>query len=143
LFGIALLNRMSVYLQWNYQSGKRYTPYDSAGFDFNTQRTVYREDLSREYQSVGEPWFWADLTFQKWFEVSKTRVTFFIEVTNLFNNKNSTIINPITGRAYELGDPTPFRDPTDPHPTDRGIPPFDPARYLEQGHIVAGFSVSL
>ena len=143
LLGLPFLNQFSVFLQWNYQSGKRYSPYDSVGFDYNTRRVVYREDLTREYQSIGEDWMWADMTIQKWFDVAGTRVTFYVEITNIFDNKNSTIINPLTGRAYELGDPTPFRDPTDPHPTDRGIPPFDPARYLEQRHITGGISVSL
>jgi hypothetical protein len=83
------------------------------------------------------------MTFQKWFSIGPTKFTLFFEITNVLNAKNSTIINPLTGRAYELGDPTPFRDPTDPHPTDRGIPPFDPARYLEQRHIIAGLSISL
>ena len=31
LFGISALNQMRLYLQWNFQSGKRYTPYDSVG----------------------------------------------------------------------------------------------------------------
>ncbi len=141
--GVSWLNQFSLYMQLNYQSGKRYTPYDSLGIDANTRRIVYREDLTQEYQLIGDPWFWADLTIQKWFDLAGSRFMFFIEITNLFDNRNSTIINPLTGRAYELGDPTPFRDPTDPHPTDRGIPPFDPARYLEQRHIVGGISVSL
>jgi len=143
LFGIEVLDQMRLYMQWNFQSGKRYTPYDSVGIDNTTNRVAYREDLSQEYQLIGESWNWLDLTFQKWFTIGPTRLTLFLEVTNLLNAKNSTIINPLTGRAYELGDPTPFRDPTDPHPTDRGIPPFDPARYLEQRHIVAGVSITL
>jgi outer membrane receptor protein involved in Fe transport len=143
LFDISVLNQMRLYLQWNFQSGKRYTPYDSIGIDNTTGRVTYREDLSQEYQLIGESWNWLDLTFQKWFTIGPTRFTLFLEVTNILNAKNSTIINPLTGRAYELGDPTAFRDPTDPHPTDRGIPPFDPARYLQQRHFVAGISISL
>ncbi len=143
LFGIGLLNKFNVYLEWNYQSGKRYTPYDSVGFDFNTNRVVYRENVREEFQLIAEPWHWMDMTVQKWFTIGGTRITLSLEITNLLNTRNATIINPLTGRAYELGDRTPFRDPTDPHPTDRGIPPFDPARYLEQRHFVMGMSVSL
>ena len=143
LFNIPALDKMRLFLQWNFQSGKRYTPYDSVGIDNTTGRVAYREDLTQEYQLIGESWNWFDMTLQKWFTLGPTKFTLFLEITNVFNAKNSTIINPLTGRAYELGDPTPFRDPTDPHPTDRGIPPFDPARYLEQRHIVAGISISL
>ena len=55
------------------------------------------------------------------------------EVRNLLNNKNAQIINPVTGRAYEFGDPLPVsdRDPNYPDPTNNGIPPFDPARYMQ------------
>ncbi|MBI4427658.1 MAG: TonB-dependent receptor [Ignavibacteriales bacterium] len=143
VWNIPWLNKFSMYFQLNYQSGKRFTPYITTGVDANTQRVIYREDLSAEYQKIGQAWFWTDLTFQKWIDVEGTKLTLFIDVTNLFNNKNSNIINPLTGRAYELGDLTPFRDPTDPHPSDRGIPPFDPARYLEQRHIVGGISITL
>jgi len=141
--GIDFLNQMNVFFQWNFQSGKRYTPYLFSGIDANTKRPVYREDLANEYQAIGEDWWWGDLTIQRWFTIDKVKVTLFVEVKNVFDNKNSTIINPLTGRAYELGDPTPFRDPTFPHPEDRGLPPFDPARYLEQRHLTAGISVEL
>ncbi|MDA0987071.1 MAG: TonB-dependent receptor [Bacteroidetes bacterium] len=132
-----------IFTQANFQSGKRYTPYIKTGYDYNLKRDLYREDLSREYQSIGENWFWVDLSIQKNLEFLKREIMFSLEVTNLFNNKNSTIINPLTGRAYELGDLTPFRDPTKPHPEDTGLPPFDPARYLEQRHIVFGLTLKL
>lgn len=141
-FGISALNNVNIYFQWNFQSGKRYTPYEFVRIDQNTKRPIYREVLSKQYQLLGEDWWWGDLNLQRWFFIAKTKVTLFVEVTNIFNNKNSTIINPLTGKAYELGDPTPFRDPTFPHPEDRGLPPFDPARYLEHRHISAGLSVS-
>ncbi|MFA6541022.1 MAG: TonB-dependent receptor [Bacteroidota bacterium] len=142
-FGISALNNLNIYFQWNFQSGKRYTPYVMTGIDANTQRPVYRQDLNREYQLLGESWWWGDLNIRRWFTIGTTRLTLFVEITNIFDNKNATIINPLTGKAYELGDPTPFRDPTYPHPEDSGIPPFDPARYLEQRHITAGLSVTL
>ena len=142
-FGVSWLNNLNIYFQWNFQSGKRYTPYIMTGIDANTQRPVYKQDLNREYQLLGESWWWGDMNLQRWFFIGDTKVTFFLEITNIFNNKNATIIDPLTGRAYELGDPTPFRDPTFPHPEDTGVPPFDPARYLQQRHIMAGLSVTL
>ena len=67
-----------------------------------------------------------------------------VEVTNLFNNKNSQIINPVTGRAYEYGDPTPveWNDPLYPElqaPVDPF--PFNPARYLPQRNIKLGLAI--
>ncbi len=141
--GLGFLNQTNIFIQWNFQSGKRYTPYLYSGIDASTQRPVYKEDLTNEYQSIGENWWWGDLNIQHWFFIDKVKFTLFVEVKNIFDNINSTIINPLTGRAYELGDLTPFRDPTFPHPQDRGFPPFDPARYLEQRHILAGVSVDL
>ncbi|MEK7818586.1 MAG: TonB-dependent receptor [Bacteroidota bacterium] len=131
------------YAQFNFQSGKRYTPYEITGFDYNTRRAIYREDLSQEYQKIGKNWWWVDANIQKKFSYEKLNFTLALEITNLFNTKNSTIINPLTGRAYEYGDPTPFRDPTQPHPEDKGLPPFDPARYLEQRHFMLALSFNL
>ena len=137
------LKETNLYLQFNFQSGKRYTPYIKTGIDYNTKRPTYKEDLSQEYQKLGEDWKWVDLNLQKHISLFDRKITFSFEVTNLFNTKNSTIINPLTGRAYELGDKTPFRDPTVSHPEDKGLPPFDPARYLEQRHIMLGVAISL
>ena len=63
---------------------------------------------------------------------------------NLLNSKNSTIINPVTGRAYEYGDPTPnyYNDPLYP---DLQAPldpfPYNPARYLSPRQILFGISM--
>jgi hypothetical protein len=62
------------------------------------------------------------------------------------NNKNAAIINPITGRAYEYGDPTPnsWNDPLYP---DLQAPldpyPYNPSRYLAPRQILFGFSLKL
>ena len=64
------------------------------------------------------------------------------ELKNLFNNKNAAIINPVTGKAYELGDQLPngFRDPNYPDPQDNGAPPFNPARYLTPRQMMLGLT---
>jgi len=67
-----------------------------------------------------------------------------LSITNLFNNKNSTIVNPITGSAYEYGDPTPngWNDPLYP---DLQYPispyPYNPARYLTPRQVKFGVTV--
>ncbi|MFQ5632003.1 MAG: hypothetical protein ACE5I1_24800, partial [bacterium] len=70
--------------------------------------------------------------------------TFSIEVVNLLDRKNSQIINPVTGRAYEFGDPTPtgFNDPLFPDTQAPISPfPFNPARYLTQRNVRAGLAL--
>ncbi|MDX1546605.1 MAG: hypothetical protein R3247_06440, partial [Rhodothermales bacterium] len=70
---------------------------------------------------------------------------------------NSVIVNPVTGKAYPDVDPatTDFvalrddpdfdvsvstRDPRYEDPTTGGLPPFNPARFLPQRHVVLGVS---
>ena len=58
----------------------------------------------------------------------------YLEVTNLLNTNNTAIVNPVTGRAWEVGDPVPSEwrilhlDPRDPR--SYGSPPDNPARYF-------------
>ena len=82
---------------------------------------------------------------------------FTLEVTNLFNQENSVIINPVTGDAYPSVDPskTDFtalrgnsnfdvvsgvRDPRFEDPNTSRSPPFNPARFLPGRHIMLGVS---
>ena len=56
-----------------------------------------------------------------------------MEVQNVLDQKNTQIVNPVTGRAYEFGDPTPlsYNDPLFPQLTGDIDPfPYNPARYL-------------
>ncbi|MGB1375663.1 MAG: hypothetical protein ACPG8N_08040, partial [Rhodothermales bacterium] len=74
-----------------------------------------------------------------------------------FNQRNSIIINPVTGEAYpdvdptvtdfialrgnaEYDVPTGTRDPRYEDPNTSGLPPFNPARFLPQRHIMFGLS---
>ena len=78
-------------------------------------------------------------------------------VTNLFDQLNSIIVNPVTGKAYPDVDSettnfealrnnpdydvtTGTRDPRFEDPTTSGLPPFNPARFLPQRHVVLGLS---
>jgi outer membrane receptor protein involved in Fe transport len=150
--------------RWFMQSGKRYTPYliirSSSG------KVDYLEDRDNPYNKIGEGvslsklftnfngknlkkyfrsyWSWVDFNFEKYFKFYGLNFTFSIEVLNLFNWKNSNIINPITGRAYQYGDPVPidWNDPLNPD-FQAPVKPFpdNPARYLTSRNIKAGLSV--
>ena len=89
--------------------------------------------INDPYGKVGANWFWVDFNFEKYFTLGGMDLTFMVEVKNIFNDLNSDIINPVTGRAYQLGDPVPptWNDPRYPELTAPIDPyPLDPSRYL-------------
>ena len=147
LFGRPWLNNMSFYFETVFRSGVRYTPYVFDRNDPNTGRPIYVENNNpnAKWSKLGTPWFWADFTFSKWWKIKTNTVGLNIQVSNLFNNKNASIINPVTGKAYNLGDNVPdtWVDPRylDPRLSTNGPPPSNPARYLEQRHIMVGINV--
>jgi hypothetical protein len=61
-------------------------------------------------------------------------------VKNLFDNKNAQLVNPVTGTAYRNGDPLPFeqRDPRFTDPNTSGLPPTNPARYMQPRQFMYG-----
>lgn len=147
LFNKKWLNKMSFYVETNLRSGVRYTPYIYDRTDVNTGRPIYVQDPNPDarWSKVGSYWFWTDLTFTKWWKrAGKSQINFSIQITNLFNNKNSTIINPVTGTAYNNGDNVPdsWVDPRyrDPRLGVTGPPPTNPARFMEQRHIMFGIA---
>lgn len=146
LFGFlpGILDDYNVYLRGFFQSGKRYTPslfngrYDTDG------RPIYETDRKNRYSETGDNWFWIDLNFEKYIYWGDLRFSVFAEITNLFDIKNSAIINPVTGKAYELGDPTPssWNDPLYPDVQAPLNPyPYNPARYLTRRNIKFGISL--
>jgi outer membrane receptor protein involved in Fe transport len=144
--GIGLLEDLNFYLRAFFQSGKRYTPQLLFGYDPNTGRPVYTSDRTNLYGEIGDNWFYLDVNFEKHIMLAGIDLGIMVEVTNLLGNENSTIINPVTGRAYEYGDPTPggYNDPLYP---DLQAPlnpyPYNPARYLAPRNIRAGISIKL
>ncbi len=133
-FGKGILDDYNLYVRVFYQSGKRYTPQRLVGYNATTGRPEYISDLDRINDEVAENWFYIDLNFEKYFDLGFGKLIAAVEVQNLLNNKNSQIINPVTGRAYEYGDPTPssYNDPLYPQLTGNVSPyPYDPARYKE------------
>ena len=146
LFDRPWLNNMSFYFETVFRTGVRYTPYIFDRNDPATGRPIFVEnpDPDARWSKIGTPWFWADFTFSKYWKLKHSTIGFNIQVTNLFNNKNAAIINPVTGRAYQTGDNVPdsWVDPryVDPRLGVSGPPPNNPARFLEQRHIMVGLS---
>jgi outer membrane receptor protein involved in Fe transport len=133
LFGVQVLQDMNLFVRVFYESGKRYTPQIFTGVDASSGRPQYITDLNNLNGAIGQYWFWIDLNFEKYFDLGFGRLVASVEVQNLLNRKNSQIINPTTGRAYEYGDPTPnsYNDPLFPQLTGTISPfPYDPSRYL-------------
>ncbi len=165
LWDIPGFNRYRIYLSSTLRSGQRYTPVEYFGQATNPitgvadWRPIYRtvQDPSARYSRVGAPWWWVDLSMQRNFRVVKQDLVLSLEITNLFNQQNSVIINPVTGKAYPDVDSgqTDFvalrgnpdydvlegvRDPRYEDPRTEGLPPFNPARYLPQRHVLLGLS---
>lgn len=146
LFGLKWLKNISIYFETVYRSGVRYTPFVFDRIEPSTQRPIWvpSPDPAAAFSKVGEYWFWSDLTLTKSWRLSKTFISFNIQITNIFNNRNAAIINPVTGRAYRMGDDVPegWVDPRyiDPRLGNNGPPPTNPARFLEQRHIMTGIN---
>lgn len=132
-FAPGILDDYNIYVRIFYQSGKRYTPQIFYRYNPTTGRPEYRSDRDNPYSKIGRDWFYIDLNFEKYFDIKIGKLVFSFEVQNLLNRKNSQILNPVTGRAYEYGDPTPvdWNDPLYPDITAPIDPfPYNPARYL-------------
>ncbi|MGE5437085.1 MAG: TonB-dependent receptor [Syntrophothermus sp.] len=143
-FGEGILDDYNIYLRFFFQSGKRYTPAvfaKSYGPDGRPEYETIRTDRNNK---IGQNWFWLDVNFEKYFTINNLKFSVFAEMNNILDIKNSAIINPVTGKAYEYGDPTPnsWNDPIYP---DLQAPlnpyPFNPARYLTRRNIKFGISL--
>jgi len=145
LFGFAknILDDISFKSRLFFQSGKRYTEQIQTG-TLENGRPEYQSDLDNINGEIAENWFWIDLDIDKYFYFSNLQFTVSLSITNLLNTKNSTIINPVTGKAYEYGDPTPnfYNDPLYPDLQAPITPyPYDPSRYLTPRQIKFGASI--
>ncbi len=138
------LTGLSIYLSYQFTSGFRYTPYT---FIENNElgRPLYEEITSANLSEVADPWHNFDLkvTYNIPLGLSGGRgVSLSIEVRNLLDARNSQIINPVTGRAYEFGDdvPSDWLDPRFNNPAQSGTDPRNPARYLAPRQILYGLA---
>ncbi|HLX11889.1 MAG TPA: TonB-dependent receptor [Bacteroidota bacterium] len=133
----SLIGNSEGFIRFFYESGKRYTPVIYYGNDPQTGRPEYISDYNHPYSAIAAPWFYIDVTIQKNVNIGLGKLQFTLELLNLLNNQNSQIINPVTGRAYQYGDPTVYpssplvNDPKYPQLTAPVSPyPYDPSRYL-------------
>lgn len=166
LFSVPGTKNFRIYLSTTVRSGQRYTPVEFKGRQVNPftgeqdWRPVYEtvSDPARRYSRLGSPWWWFDLSLQKTAAVGSTRLAFTVEVTNLFDQRNAVIINPVTGEAYPDVDPSQtdmtalradsrydvadgVRDLRYDDPNSSGLPPLNPARFLPQRHVMVGMTV--
>lgn len=143
------LNRFSLYVEAVYRTGRRYTPFILTGYEPVSDRPIYEADPNPDnrWSELGVGNYWIDLNFRKWWTVKeKLQIEFIVQVTNLLNTRNTIIPNPVTGRAYELGDSVPatWRDPNFLDPRDfrsNNQPPDNPARYRAPRHIMFGLNL--
>jgi outer membrane receptor protein involved in Fe transport len=142
-FGKNILDDISLKTRIFYQSGKRYTQQLLVGY-LDDGRPEYAPDLNNINGEVGENWFWVDLNIDKYFYVNTLQFDVSIAITNLFNTLNSTIINPVTGTAYEYGQQT-LNFVNNPLYPDLQAPitpyPYNPSRYLTPTNIQFGISM--
>ncbi len=145
-FGKGILDNYSAFVRIFYQSGKRYTQANYIGYDVTTGRPYYSTDNSPIYGELGKDWFYIDMNLEKNFTFGIGTFSVSLEVKNILDKKNSQIVNPTTGRAYEYGDPTvyPSGDVNDPKYPDLRSPispyPYNPARYLNPRTALLGVS---
>lgn len=168
IFDSPALNNFQIFLSAVWRSGSRYTPYEQVGVERNpitgeeNWRPIYEQvdDPALRYSEVGPAWFYMDFNLQKWFNIGGTKISTFLEISNILNNKSAVVINPVTGEGYKqypgnqselvaLRDNRSFdvpnfvRDPRYLDPTDNGLPTYEnPANFLQQRHIVFGLSIN-
>lgn len=139
-----IIDDWSFYTRIFFQSGRRYTPAVFTGTIEPSGRKEYEYVRNERYSAIGDDWFYIDANFEKYFQLAGLNFSLFVEVNNLLDSKNSTIINPVTGRAYEYGDdvPSSWNDPRYP---DVQAPisayPLNPARYLTRRNIKFGITL--
>ncbi len=104
---------MSTLPAWNFragysaQAGKRYTPYrDTISGEGDT--LFVRADAANS--RLGPYWASLNLSCTRNIPVGRTLVSLFVTVTNIFNHRNVTLINPLTGKGYAKGDRIPTGD---------------------------------
>ncbi len=141
VFGVSLKG-FRLFISATYKSGLRYTPHEFVGTN-DVGRPIYQPIVDKPFSEIGEAWSWVDIKLSRDILLKSGRgISLSIEIKNVFDQKNAQIINPVTGRAYEFGDPVPesWRDLAYPDPLDDSEPPTNPARFLNPRQILYGIS---
>jgi outer membrane receptor protein involved in Fe transport len=141
IFGLNLPLNWDLNCNFWAHSGQRYTPYKQVISDEEEVEFVKSGEVNSK---IGKFWSGLDLSFRKHFNWRGQRLSFLLEITNLFDHKNVVIINPLTGDEYQSDDVIPYSN-GDPNLPDRNlkVPLWsDPSRYLEPRHIMMGVSIS-
>ena len=140
---------MELFAQSSYTSGYRYTPQLLVGVN-DLGRPQFQVLNDQLLSKIGAPWWNTDLKWSYTLRPSKKRdagATFTLDARNVLNNRNSQVVNPITGRAYEYGDDVPntWRDPRPEYngPQESGLDPRDPSRYSAPRQILFGVTFKL
>ena len=144
-FGKNILDDINFKTRIFFESGKRYTPVYISGY-LENGRPEYTTDYNNIYGNVANNWFYIDFDVDKYIKIYGLDFVINFAIKNVLDNKNSTIINPVTGRAYEFGDPTPnsWNDPLYPDVQAPISPfPYNPARYLTPRQLKFGFTLKL
>lgn len=143
-FGGFDLTGFTAFLSYQYTSGYRYTPYRFTGSN-DLGRPQYEQITDQFLAATANPWHNVDLKLSYLFSIFKEKgkgLSLSIEIRNLLNAKNSQIINPVVGRAYQYGDAVPltWRDPQFNSPFESGTDPRNPARYLPPTQVLYGLA---
>jgi outer membrane receptor protein involved in Fe transport len=141
IFGLDFTG-FSAFLSYQFTSGFRYTPHRQIGSN-ELGRPQFEPIIDQFLQATANPWHNFDLKLRYNIPTGLKAgkgVSLSLEVRNLLDARNSQIINPVTGRAYEFGDDVPLelRDPRYNGPQERGLDPRNPARYLAPRQILYG-----
>ena len=140
LLGLRLPPHWDLNLNFWTHSGQRYTPYKQETSSEGKIKFVQDGEINSK---IGKFWSNLDLTFRKHFYWRNFRYSFLLEVTNLFDNKNAVIINPLTGDVYQKDDVVPYAegDPNLPEKSRKTPLWSDPSRYLAPRNIKVGISI--
>ncbi len=116
LFGWRMPRNWSFNLLARAEAGQRYTPYTYV------ENKVYQKGAING--GIGPYKSSVNIRFNKYWKFgSGDKLTFYLEVRNLFNHKNFRRVNPFTGEGYEVGEYNPrwVEKWDDPEP-QQGVP---------------------
>jgi outer membrane receptor protein involved in Fe transport len=140
--GLRVLEDWNLWTRLTLRSGRRYTPALPVLDPTTGQqrrlpngRPLYELDENNPYGALAQTYRWWQLALSRSFRLPAATVQLRLEVLNPLDWKNPAIVNPVTGRAYEYGDPTSvtWNDPLYPDVQPPLEPyPFNPARYEQR-----------